>query len=256
MGRIPVRQIRKTKIRKILRELRLFAAEAVFLVGLMVIYWLIRGAFPERTADAFSRANHIIQLEQRLGFFWESGWQEHIIGSRLMVDIANGIYLYGHLPTLVLCGILLYAFCRDKYKIYRNALLISACLGLFLYGFFPVAPPRLLPGFFDTIAMFNNKSNTMQPGIIVNHYAAVPSLHFGWALLVGIALIDASKSIWVKAFAVFFPTIMFFAIVVTGNHFIFDAIAGGIVVLIAIALAFALENYRVGMRQTVRRDPS
>jgi hypothetical protein len=243
----------KTKVRKALRELRRFFVEAVLLVGLMVIYWLIRGALPERTADAFARANHIIHIEQRLGIFWEYGWQEHIIGNRALVDIVNGIYLYGHLPLLVLSGIWIYVQSRERYRVYRNALLISAVIGLFIYGFFPVAPPRLIPqqGFVDTIAMFNNKSNTMQPSFIVNHYAAVPSLHFGWALLVGIALIDIARNWWVRTFAVLFPTFMFFAIVLTGNHFIFDAMAGALVVLLAIALAFLLENVRLGMRQTV-----
>ena len=231
--------------------MRLFIAEAVLLVGLMVIYWLIRGALPERTADAFSRANQIIHIEQRLGIFWESGWQEQIIGNRVLVDIVNGIYLYGHLPLLILAAIWIYSQNRERYRIYRNALLISACLGLFFYGFFPVAPPRLIPqqGFVDTIAMFNNKSNTMQPSFIVNHYAAVPSLHFGWALLVGIALIDISRNLWVRAFAVLFPTFMFFSIVLTANHFIFDAMVGGLVVLLSIALAFGLENVRFGARQ-------
>ncbi len=243
----------KVKVKKTLREVRLFFFEAAFLVGLMLIYWIIRGALPERTADAFGRAYQIIHFEQRFGFFWESGWQEHIIGDRAIVDIVNGIYLYGHLPLLIGCGVWIYVQSRERYHVYRNALLISAVIGLFIYGFFPVAPPRLLPnlGFVDTIAMFNNKSNTMQPGFIVNHYAAVPSLHFGWALLVGIALIDIARNWWVRAFAVLFPAFMFFAIVLTGNHFIFDAIVGALVVLLAIAVAFALEGLRGGIRQPV-----
>ena len=251
-----MRSPRRTEVRKALRELRLFFIEAALLVGLMIIYWLIRGALPERTADAFARANQIIHLEQRLGFFWESGWQEHIVGNRTLVDVANGIYLYGHLPILILAGIWIYMQSRERYRIYRNALLISACVGLLFYGLFPVAPPRLMPerGFVDTIAMFNNKSNEMQPSFIVNHYAAVPSFHFGWALLVGIALIDVSRNLWVRAFAVLFPTLMFFSIVVTANHFIFDAVVGGLLVLLAIVAAFALDNYRLGMRQAVRGD--
>jgi hypothetical protein len=129
---------------------------------------------------------------------------------------------------------------RDHYRVYRNALLISACLGLFFYGFFPVAPPRLMPehGFVDTVAMFTANTDEMQPSIIVNHYAAVPSFHFGWALLVGIAFIDVSRNLWVRAFAVLFPTLMFFSIVLTANHFIFDALAGALVVLLAIGMAF------------------
>jgi hypothetical protein len=251
-----VSPLRTKKAKRVLRETRLFLVEAALLVGLMLIYWLIRGAIPERTADAFARADQIIHLEQRLGFFWESGWQEHILGNRTLVDIANGIYLYGHLPILILAGMWMYMQSRERYRIYRNALLISACLGLFFYGLFPVAPPRLMPehGFVDTVAMFNNRPNEMQPGIIVNHYAAVPSFHFGWALLVGIALIDVSRNLWVRAFAVLFPTVMFFSIVLTANHFIFDAMVGGLVVLLAIVLAFWVENFRFGTRQTVRQS--
>jgi len=249
-----VRTPRKTEVRKAVREIRLFLIEAAVLVGLMIIYWLIRGAIPERTADAFARARQIIHLEQSLGFFWESGWQEQIIGNRTLVDVANGIYLYGHLPILILGGIWIYMRSRERYRTYRNALLISACVGLLVYGLFPVAPPRLMPelGFVDTIAMFNNKSNTMQPSYIVNHYAAVPSYHFGWALLIGIALIDISRNLWVRAFAILFPTLMFFSIVLTANHFIFDAVIGGLFVLLAIGLAFALDNFRFGTRQALR----
>ncbi|MCJ7490818.1 MAG: phosphatase PAP2 family protein [Dehalococcoidia bacterium] len=245
--------LRRTKAKRILREARLFLVEAALLVGLMLIYWLIRGAIPERTADAFARADQIIHLEQRLGFFWESGWQEHILGNRTLVDISNGIYLYGHLPILIVAGIWIYTQSRERYRIYRNALLISACVGLFFYGLFPVAPPRLMPehGFVDTIAMFNNESNEIQPSIIVNHYAAVPSFHFGWALLIGIAMIEVSRNFWVRTFAVLFPTVMFFSIVLTANHFIFDAVVGGLVVLLAIVLAFAVEYFRLGTRQTV-----
>jgi hypothetical protein len=246
-----VRSPTKTEVRGALRELRHFLIEAALLVGLMIIYWLIRGALPDRTAAAFARADQIIHLEQRLGFFWESGWQEQIIGNRTLIDVANGIYLYGHLPILILAGIWIYMRSRERYRTYRNALLISACVGLLFYGLLPVAPPRMMPqfGFVDTIARFNNGANEIQPSFIVNHYAAVPSFHFGWALLVGIALIDISRNVWVRAFAVLFPTLMFFSIVLTANHFIFDAVVGGLVVLLAIFVAFALDNLRVGMRQ-------
>jgi hypothetical protein len=82
-----VSPLKKPKVRKALRELRLFFVEAALLVGLMLIYWLIRGAIPTRTADAFARADQIIHLEQKLGFFWEYGWQEHILGNHALIEI-------------------------------------------------------------------------------------------------------------------------------------------------------------------------
>jgi hypothetical protein len=246
-----VSPLKRPKVRKALREARLFIVEAVLIVGLMLVYWLIRGAFPERTADAFARADQIIHFEQKLHFFWETGWQHRILGSRTLVRIANDIYLYLHLPGLIIAGIWIYAKSREHYRVYRNALLISACLGLIFYGLFPVAPPRMLPqaGFVDTVARFSANPDDLQPGLIINRYAAVPSFHFGWALLVGIALIDVSRNVWIRGLAVLFPVLMFFSIVVTANHFIFDAVVGGLVVIIAIMLAFQLENFPPLARQ-------
>ncbi|MGD0766008.1 MAG: phosphatase PAP2 family protein, partial [Dehalococcoidia bacterium] len=155
----------KDRVSAGLRGLRRFLVEAVLLVGLMLIYWVMRGAVPERAADALNRANHIVHIEEKLGIFVELRWQAHIIGNRALVDLANWIYLYGHLPLLILAAIWIYVKNRERYRIYRNALLISAGIGLVIYQFFPVAPPRLMPqlGFVDTIALFNNNSNEIQP---------------------------------------------------------------------------------------------
>ena len=71
------------------QEIARFLVEAVLLVGAMLVYWLLRGAVPERIAESFSRANNIIRLEERLGIFVEPRWQESIIGNLAFVKIAN-----------------------------------------------------------------------------------------------------------------------------------------------------------------------
>jgi hypothetical protein len=234
------------------QEMSRFLVEAVLLVGAMLVYWLLRGAVPDRIAESFSRASGIIRLEERLGIFVEPRWQESIIGNLALVKIANLVYLWAHLPVLVIGGIWVYVCNRSRYRVYRNALLISAVVGLLFYVFFPVAPPRLLPewGFVDTVALLNPENYNLQPGFLVNHYAAVPSLHVGWALLVGIALFDVDHRIPVRVFAVLLPLAMFFSVVLTANHFIFDIIVGAVIVLAAIGVASVMENRRLARQQS------
>jgi len=218
-----------------------FILELATVFAVMVVYFLIRGGLPEPVDEAVSRSTKIISVEQTLGIFWERDWQEPVLKSRLLMQIANGIYVWGHFPVIIATAFWLYWRSRERYNFYRTALLISAFIGLWGYGFFPAAPPRLMPaqwGFIDTIALIARETYDMQPGGFVNQYAAVPSLHFGWALLAGIAIIDTTRGLWPKAMAVFIPTAMFWAIVVTGNHFIFDMLVGGTIVLFSLGVSW------------------
>lgn len=228
------------------QEVSRFAGEAAFLFAAMLVYFLIRGGLPVRPEEAFDRANRVIRLEEGLGIFVEPRWQGYILDNVALMKIANWVYVWGHLPILIVGAIWVYVRNRERYRVYRNALLISGFVALLGYAFFPVAPPRLLPewGFVDTVARLARENYDMQPEFFVNHYAAVPSLHFGWALLVGIALFDVDHRIPVRGFAVVMVAAMFFAVVLTANHFIFDMLVGSLVVLVAIAAAFTLESAR------------
>jgi len=218
-----------------------FFVELTVAVIAMVIYFAIRGGLPEPVNEAVSRSTRIIQFEQAVGVFWERDWQEPVLKSRLLMQIANGIYVWGHFPVIIATAFWLYWRNRERYHFYRTALLLSAFIGLWSYGFFPAAPPRLMPaqwGFADTVALLAKEAYDMQPGGFVNQYAAVPSLHWGWSLLAGIAIIDTTRGLWAKAVAVLIPTAMFWAVVVTGNHFIFDALVGGAIVLFSLGVSW------------------
>jgi membrane-associated phospholipid phosphatase len=112
-----------------------------------------------------------------------------------------------------------------------------------IFALYPVAPPRFIPelGFADTVdkrAIFNN---ILLPPSLTNTYAAMPSLHAGWNLLVGIALVRHGSHWATRAFGVVMPVMMFFSIVFTGNHYIIDGIAGDAIAEfgLLVALAFA-----------------
>jgi hypothetical protein len=136
----------------------------------------------------------------------------------------------------------MYFYHRPQYLLMRNAFLLSGAIALIFYVNFPTAPPRLLPdhlgyGFVDTVVTQYEESRPLTPSWFVNEYAAFPSMHIGWNMLVGIALWMATKNIFIRAFAVIMPILMFSDIVLTANHYFIDAFAGIIVMGIGLGIA-------------------
>jgi len=241
-------------LRRRTTSIGVFLAELVAIVSAMVIYFLIRGGLPEPAAEAVVRAGGVIRIEQATGIFFERQWQEPLLDRRLLMQLANGIYVYGHLPILMVAGFWLYFRNRSSYRVFRNALLISGGLGLISYAFFPVAPPRLLPewGFVDTVAAIARDNYEMQPDPFVNQFAAVPSFHFGWMLLVAVCVWRNTSSRWPKALAVLLTVATFWATAVTGNHFFFDMIVGGLIALLALHVADRIAAGRLAPASVVR----
>jgi membrane-associated phospholipid phosphatase len=123
--------------------------------------------------------------------------------------------------------------------------LLSGAIGLVIYYAYPVAPPRLVPGtdFIDTVLQEYHVRRVLMPPFLTNEYAAVPSLHFGWNLVMGVAIWHAFPNLLARWFSVVMPSLMLIAIVVTANHFILDAAAGVIVVIAGAILAFWARDY-------------
>jgi len=235
-----------------------FVIEVAIMTIVMAIYFLIRGGLPEPVPAAVARSTKIIHLEQATGIFVERQWQEPVLKNDLLMRIANGIYIWGHLPVMLVAAVWLYWKNRQRYGLYRTGLVLSAFVGLWGYAFFPAAPPRLMPsqwGFVDTIALVAKERYEVKPELFLNHYAAVPSLHFGWAMLAGIAIWENSRNPVFRAFAILMPTAMFWSIVVTANHFIFDMLVGAAVVLVALFISWLCYTGRLPVRRVVRRLP-
>jgi membrane-associated phospholipid phosphatase len=110
---------------------------------------------------------------------------------------------------------------------------------------YPVAPPRLAGlGLVDTVTEQSHAYRVLQPPAFVNQYAAMPSLHAGWDLLVGMAIFSAATSVVLKAVGVAMPILMMTAVVATANHYILDVVAGVVLVLLGHLVALQLEKRR------------
>jgi hypothetical protein len=213
----------------------------LLVVCLILAYFGVRGLTEARVDRAFANADVVMRLERTLGIAWEAQLQSLIVGHQGLVTLVNWIYIYGHWPVILTCAALLYMRHRRHYLLLRDAMIVSAVIGFAFFAFLPVAPPRLADAaLVDTVTRYSESYRTLQPPGLTNQYAAVPSLHVGWNLLVAIVLFQATRLRAVRAFAVVMPLAMAFATVATGNHFVIDVVAGIAVVLVALALSFGL----------------
>jgi hypothetical protein len=230
------------------------SVEAVILVAAYLSYEGVRRLVASEPQEAFHHATSIIRLEQRMGIFYEPHLQSLVVGHHWLVTLFNWVYVWGYLPVICLAGIYLYLFHRSFYTRYRNAFLLSGAAGLTVFALLPVAPPRMLPefGFVDTVHVNSAFYRHFHDSGLVNEFAAVPSFHFGWILLVGLALIQTSRRAAVRAFGVLLPLLMLAAIVLTANHYVLDAAVGAAIVLVALVVVIGCERLWQGTFRTLR----
>ena len=228
--------------RDAVRELAIFAAA-------YLVYFGVRALTEGAAAGAMQNALDIIRFEQRLGIAWERAVQDVVVGSRLLLDAVNAVYMYGHWPVIVVAGVLLFRHSRHEYYMLRNACLVSGLVGLVIFSLFPVAPPRLtdLP-LVDTVTRHAEGYRQLVPPALVNEYAAMPSFHAGWNVLVGIAVFRATRNPLLRVLSVAGPLAMVAAVVATANHFVVDVVAGVAIVLAGLAIV------RLFRRRTLARE--
>lgn len=210
------------------------------LAGVLVVtlaYFLTRGLVRGRESDAMANAWALLRLEDALFLDIERRLQALTLPHEWIIGLANGYYLYAHLPLLVGVALWLFWWRPWAYAWMRNAFLLSALFGLIIYVALPMAPPRFLPGYVDTMRLHGFDVDGSAAGAFYNPYAAMPSLHTGWSLLSGLAIIACTRAWWSRLIGGAIPAGMTLAVMVTGNHYLLDAVAGAAVVVAALALA-------------------
>lgn len=206
--------------------------EATMLGALYGVYELTRGTIDGSWASAQRNAEAIVRFEERLGMFWEwdlQRWAQALPGMPAVLGAAYvGLHVFGTVAALVW----VYRRHREHFALVRTVVVAASGLALVVYVVFPTAPPRLAGlGFVDTVTQHTGVNlNSELLGQLYNPIAAVPSLHFGYALIVGVAVAALSCRGVVRALGALYPASMLFVIVATGNHFWLDAAAGALVV--------------------------
>lgn len=217
--------------------------EILFVVLGLAVYFGVRVLIQDDGYLAFVNAAAIARFEETLRIAWEIPIQQAVLGHLPLVRLFNWVYIWGHWPVLIAIICFLYTRHRPAYRRLRTAMVISGTIGLAIFLSFPVAPPRLADAdVVDTIALYDPTYQEVGGrSRFTNQYAAMPSFHFGWNLLGGLCLASALRRRTLRALVVVFPFLMALAITATGNHYLLDAVAGGGIALLGLALARALE---------------
>lgn len=220
------------------------AVEATIIAAALVAYFGVRGLTEGSEATALRNAQRLVDLERALHLDWEEWLQRRIIGTYALVTLSNWVYVYGHWPFIALSAVWLFFRRPRTYYLMRNAFLVSGAMGLVVFVSFPVAPPRLTGmDLIDTVTKYSRSYRVLQPTAFVNQYAAMPSLHFGWNLLLGIALAWKGPSLAIRLVGWVVPVLMALAVVLTANHFVIDVVAGAAFALAGLAIAIAIRPW-------------
>lgn len=213
--------------------------EASLVYGAYLFYYLVRGLVKDQVTVARENARQLVRFEQSVGLWHELDLQRWALSHRSVIDFVNWVYVWLHWPVIVIVLVWLFINHPGWYQTYRNAFLISGAIALIIFALYPVAPPRFMHtlGIIDTVEQHSYSQHVLLPSGLANKYAAMPSLHVGWNLLASIALVAHARSLWARAIGVALPFAMFSAVVLTGNHFIIDGIAGDLIVLTGLAIA-------------------
>ncbi|HWX74412.1 MAG TPA: phosphatase PAP2 family protein [Solirubrobacteraceae bacterium] len=227
----------------LLRQVSLF-------VSAFLVYDLVRGLVEGRATAAFQNARELISIERALHLFVEPSVQTWASGSHFVMVVSS--WLYVNAQTSITLAALVYLYMRRNRSFYfvRNMLMIAMPIALISYTVFPTAPPRFMPewGFIDTVsdvtpfgALGSSGSTT---SVFANPYAAVPSMHVAFALMIGWTLARLARHSAVRVLWLSYPFVIAFVIVITANHFILDAVLGALTAGIAACGASWLARVR------------
>jgi hypothetical protein len=221
--------------------------EEIIFVGVgYSLYTAIRNDVPTHESAAFHRADDLLAIERTLHINMELAVNKAVASVEWLVQSAN--YYYATMHFAVTIGVLLWLYFRQPshYRPVRTVLYATNYIALLGFWLYPLAPPRMLTGdgYIDTVVTFHTWGSWGSGDVDAasNQFAAMPSLHIGWALWCGIALVRLSPHTWVKVLGVLYPATTLLVIVATANHFVLDAV-GGMAVL---ALGFGIQRLLYG----------
>ncbi|MFI1206304.1 phosphatase PAP2 family protein [Streptomyces sp. NPDC020802] len=213
--------------------------ELLLVAGLFLVYKLGRQLATGHTAEAFGNAHRVWDLERLVHLPGEGFVQSAMLHGDTLVHVANTYYATVHFPATAAFLVWMYLRRPGHYVWARRVLAAVTAAALVVHLTFPLAPPRMLAatGLVDTGQVFGPTVYGASPETdsLSNQFAAMPSLHFGWALMVAIGLIVATRSRW-RWLWLLHPLVTLLVIVGTANHYWLDAIVAAALLGIALAV--------------------
>jgi hypothetical protein len=203
--------------------------EVALVLGLYAAYEVLRDLLVAHRSTAVGHAHEVAALEGHLHVFVEPDvqrWASEVPG---LVGLFGFLYLSLHLSVTVAYLLWLHRYRPEHFPAVRNVLLVASALSLIGFSVYPTAPPRDAGiGIADTIS---NGHVDLDKGLVAslyNPYAAIPSMHAGYALVIGASLMRVGRRHLTTVAGVLYPLLILTVIVATGNHFLVDAVLGAL----------------------------
>jgi hypothetical protein len=226
----------------VVRQVLLFAAA-------YYAYRLVRGTVddPVGTAVAFKHSREVIHFEQSLGIFMEPSVQSWVTSSNLVIDAASWFYLNAQFTVTM--GSLVYIYLRHNSSFYfvRNMFAVAMWTANVGFILFPAAPPRFFPewGFVDSVSNLTHVGHdSLAVNSLVNQYAAIPSMHVAFALMIAVPLARLARHRATRVVWSVYPFLVVLVIISTANHFFTDAVLGALTAVFGAWTAAAMARAR------------
>lgn len=217
--------------------------QAALIAAVFFAYRIGRHLADGRTAEAFRNARWVWDFERLTRLPSEAAVQHAALHWTGWVHTVNLYYVNVHFPATTVFLIWAWLLHRDAWPRVRNAIITSTALALVIHASFPLAPPRFIGhGLIDLMTVYGPTAYPQGPGEgMSNQYAAMPSLHVGWAILVAWGIVKFGR--WrLRWLAVLYPVATTSVVVLTANHYWLDGIVGAAVVVVSIALSGPIQR--------------
>lgn len=225
--------------------------ELLLVIIFLKLYNVTRNLFGSQAcspATALAHAEQVIWAERILGIYWEEQVQSAMLWSLPWIRFWNVFYGSAHMAVTVFCLAFLFALRPVAYQRCRTTFMLMNASAIFFYAVYPLMPPRLVNscdafggcqkgyGYVDTLHVYGGFWSWKSKGIakVTNHYAAMPSMHFGYSLWSSLSIYEHSPYAPLRVLAVVYPILTLYCITVTANHFFLDAVCGAFLYYLAL----------------------
>ena len=220
--------------------------QTLIMLACYAAYDISRALCQGREAIALANGVYLMNLEKAMGIWWEPWIQGRVSAVDPLITVMVWTYMNLHLPLMIGTLVWLYTQRRPAWGICRNCFVMMNFIAVVVFALLPTAPPRMIftSGVADINFIHGARAHIFENGLIANPFAAMPSLHFAYALFIALTLLMYARSRWASVAGFAYASLVLVAIVATGNHFVLDAVAGGLVVVAAWAFAAGVQPSR------------
>jgi membrane-associated phospholipid phosphatase len=214
--------------------------QIVLFCGAYWLYRLVRGMVDGRTVEAFDNAHEVISIERGLGLFFEPSVNAWASAHSVITDATSWMYVNSHFAITTLTLAWIYLRRNERFYFVRNMFMVAMGLALVGYVALPTAPPRMISGlgFHDSVAAFTGvDTDTGSASVLFNPYAAIPSMHVAFSLMLGVTMARMTRRRWAQALWYAYSPLITFVVIATANHWWIDGFLGATVAAVSAAAA-------------------